>query len=107
MASTDAYPYVATRDIYHGGVCAYRVGDPVPSDNAKEHGYLNDGAVVARDEFKRENPAEDAPPAMERGEMPAHLRNVGSPEPAAGDGSPETSSTTTKRPGGTKSPAKG
>lgn len=107
MASTDVYPYVATRDIYHGGVCAYRVGDPVPSDNAKEHGYLDDGAVVARDEFKREDSAGDRGPVLERGEMPAHLRNVGSPEPATGDGSLETSATATKRAGGTKSPTKG
>jgi hypothetical protein len=52
MPDTDRYEFVAVRDIYHGSACAYRAGDLVPAANVEEHGYLDDGSVVHRDEYK-------------------------------------------------------
>ncbi|MUN41407.1 hypothetical protein [Actinomadura litoris] len=33
------YEYVALQEIWHGGVRAYHVGDPVPAENVEAHGY--------------------------------------------------------------------
>jgi len=34
------YEYVALQEIWHGGVRAYHVGDPVPAANVEANGYV-------------------------------------------------------------------
>lgn len=60
------YEYVATAPIDHDGVRAYNVGDPVPADNVKTHGYDKDGLVKS---------AVEAPPTP-----------AAAPKPSAKDG---------------------
>ena len=38
--------FVAVQDIYHNGVLAARVGDPIPASNVSAHGYDEAGLVA-------------------------------------------------------------
>ena len=87
---TESYPYIATQNISVGGVLAFVAGDPVPEENAKEHGYLDEGLVVPRAEYNPEDPAAEGQP-LQRGEMPPHLA-----QKAVQDADPEEKATAQK-----------
>lgn len=70
----DQYGYVATEVIRNGMVTAFNPGDPVPDDTVKALGLDDAGLVCKRDEWE-DRPEDEPERPMERGEMPAHLRD--------------------------------
>jgi hypothetical protein len=81
----DKFAYVATGDIMHGNVCAFREGDPVPEGTVYDQGWLDTDPpmVVTRDKWDK-RPQEEEPRPMVRGEMPEHLKDKKADEkPAA------------------------
>lgn len=87
---TESYPFIAVQKIFAGNVLAYAPGDPVPEDNAHEQGYLDDGLVVPRADYRADDPAVVGQP-LQRGDMPPHLVTDAPESPApATDPEPAT-----------------
>lgn len=77
------YDYVALRTIYYGGSRAYNVGDPVPADNVKAHGYKvgEDVAEYGTDDANRVTAPREAP--AEPPEEPLAVQQPAVPKPPA------------------------
>lgn len=74
----DVYAYVALDDIYVGGICAFRKGDPIPESTVEEQGWLKSKQAVLREDWE-DRPEDEEPRPMKRGEMPPHLQTSDDP----------------------------